>query len=146
MLLLDEIGYGLNLATDALEHAPIDAQWPLKAGTEGSGSGVLELVCPDPLTEQSQFFGCKKPGDRLPMGTLDWKGSVGGREQVVVPAGVFEVVLIRAVESLEITMFGRSRKSRSVVTWWYAPEVRWWVKRTREVEGRLITDEAESIR
>ena len=99
-----------------LEAAPIEALWPLATGKESKGRGALEFVCPDPLTEKEQFIGCKKPGERLPMGTLDWKGSVTGREQVTVPAGTFEAVVIRAVEDLEIQVFGRSRKSSSTVT------------------------------
>jgi hypothetical protein len=43
-------------------------------------------------------------------------------------------------------MMGRTRKSASTVTWYYAPSVRWWVKRTREVEKDIIVDEAAEIR
>jgi len=43
------------------------------------------------------------------------------REKVVGPAGAFETTVIRFEETMEMSMFGRTRKARSVVICWYAP-------------------------
>ena len=129
-----------------LDRAPLDALWPLKVGTKGSGGGKLWFVGPDPLTPAAQFLGCKKPGDRVPFGEIKWSGGVVGKEKVVVPAGVFNAIVIRFDEEMEVRMAGRSRKHPSVLTWWYAPSVRWWVKRTRQAGPDLIVDEAETIK
>ena len=132
--------------TIELERAPLDALWPLKVGTKGAGGAKLVYVGPDPLTPPAKFFGCKKPGDRIPFGQIKWTGGVVGREKVVVPAGVFQAIVIRFEEEMEIRMGGRSKKQSSTVTWWYAPSVRWWVKRTRQAGPDLIVDEAETIK
>ena len=132
--------------TIELDRKPLDALWPLKPGAKGAGSARLVFIGPDPLTPQAEFLGCKKPGDRVPMGQMKWTGGVVGVEKVVVPAGVFEAIVIRVEEEMEIVMMGRSKKNASTVTWWYAPSVRWWVKRTREAGTDLITDEAETIK
>jgi len=131
--------------TIELDREPLDALWPLKPGNKGTGGAKLFFIGPDPLTEQAKFLGCKKPGDRVPFGQMKWVGGVVGVEKVVVPAGVFETIVIRVEEEMEIVMMGRSRKNTSTLTWWYAPSVRWWVKRTRDVGDDLIVDEAETI-
>ena len=132
--------------TIELDRKPLDALWPLKPGTQGAGGAKLFFVGPDPLTPQAEFFGCKKPGDRVPFGQMKWTGGVVGAEKVVVPAGVFETIVLRVEEEMEIVMMGRSRKQTSTVTWWYAPSVRWWVKRIRDTGTDLIVDEAETIK
>jgi len=134
-----------ELLTIENDPAPLDALWPLKPGTKGTGSAKLTYIGPDPLTPQAQFLGCKKPGDRIPFGTITWTGGVVAREKVVVPAGVFDTVAIRFEETMEMSMFGRTRKVSSTITWWYAPSVRWWVKRTRDIGEDIIVDEAEAI-
>jgi tetratricopeptide (TPR) repeat protein len=138
-------GTGEVLAIE-LDRAPLDALWPLKVGNKSAGVSKLVYVGPDPLTPPAQFFGCKKPGDRIPFGQIKWTGGVVGKEKVVVPAGVFNAIVIRFEEEMEIRMAGRSKKHPSVVTWWYAPSVRWWVKRARQAGPDLVVDEAETIK
>jgi tetratricopeptide (TPR) repeat protein len=128
------------------EKAPLDALWPLKVGNKGKGTAKLFFVGPDPLTPPAKFFGCKKPGDRIPFGQINWTGGVTGREKVTVPAGVFNTLVIRFEQEMELVMMGRSQKRTIIVTWWYAPSVRWWVKRTQESGPDIITNEAETIK
>ncbi|MDP7289368.1 MAG: tetratricopeptide repeat protein, partial [Phycisphaerae bacterium] len=131
-----------------IEHdlATIDALWPLKVGNKSAGAAKIFFVGPDPLTPPAKFFECKKPGDKIPFGQLKWSGQVVKREKVTVPAGVFDAFVIRVEDETELVMMGRSKKRSTVLTWWYAPSVRWWVKRTQEVGKDIIVNEAESIK
>ena len=52
---------------------------------------------------------------------------------------------IDATETISFNFMGRTREGSSTVSYWYAPSVRWWVKRLREVEGQLLIDEAAFI-
>ena len=118
----------------------------MKVGNKGKGAAKLFFIGPDPLTPPAKFLGCKKPGDKIPFGQINWSGGVVGREKVTVPAGVFNTVVVKFQEETEIVMMGRSRKRSVEITWWYAPSVRWWVKRTQIAEGDIVTNEAVSIK
>ncbi|MCP4375491.1 MAG: tetratricopeptide repeat protein [bacterium] len=125
---------------------PLKDLWPLKVGNKSAGSAKYVFVGPDPLTPQAKFFGCKKPGDKIPFGTVKWTGGVVKSEKVTVPAGVFDTFVIRVEEEVEIVMMGRTKKRSSVITWWYAPSINWWVKRTHEADTRIAVSEAETIK
>jgi len=131
-----------------IEHdrAPLNTIWPLKVGNKSAGGAKLFFVGPDPLTPQAKFFGCKKPGDKIPFGQIKWTGGVVRSEKVTVPAGVFNAFVIRFEEEMEVVMMGRSKKRAAVITWWYAPSVRWWVKRTQEAGEDIVINEAETIK
>jgi len=143
VLPMGNTGMALKIEYDT---AALDALWPLKVGNKGKGEAQLFFIGPDPLTPPAKFLGCKKPGDKIPFGSIKWSGGVVGREKVVVPAGVFNTFIIRFQKDTEIIMMGRSRKLSMVINWWYAPSVGWWVKRTQVAEGDIVTNEAVTIK
>lgn len=135
-------GLSLDVRFDA---KAMNSLWPLTPGKQLEGTGKLELVGPDPLPPQAVFLGCKKPGDRVPMGSTAWKGGAIEWENIVIPAGTFKTVKLTFEDSVELNLFGRKTEHTSVVTLWYAPSVRWWVKRERKGDGNWIIDAAETI-
>ena len=128
----------------AYDRAALDALWPLEVGKESAGGGVINMVCseePGPIT---MMFQCQA-SERIPLGKVTWTARVEGWEDVVVPAGVFPAYVIRQEEEMELEMFNRPMKRGGTITWWYAPEVAWWVRRTREDGEKLQILEAEAI-
>ena len=140
------MGNSGQVLTIEFDKAPLKAIWPLKVGNKSAGGAKFFFIGPDPLTPPAKFLGCKKPGDKIPFGTVKWSGEVVRSEKVTVPAGVFDAFVIRVEEEAEMVMLGRSKKRATVLTWWYAPSVRWWVKRTQEAEGNIVVNEAETIK
>ncbi|MDP6634217.1 MAG: tetratricopeptide repeat protein [Phycisphaerae bacterium] len=140
------MGRSGQVLTIEFDKPPLASIWPLKIGAKAEANGKYIFVGPDPLTPPAKFFGCKKPGDKIPFGTVKWSGEVVKTEKVIVPAGVFDTFVIRVEEEAEIIMMGRSKKRSSVITWWYAPSIRWWVKRTQEVDKNITVNEAETIK
>ena len=136
---------GAESLTIEFDQDPLKALWPLKAGSKSAGGAKVFFVGPDPLTPRARFLGCKKPGDKIPCGRITWTGQVVKYDKVTVPAGVFDTFVIRLREDTEMVMFGRSKKSTAVLTWWYAPSVRWWVKRARQADKEIVINQAESI-
>ena len=131
--------------TVEFDKAPLKTIWPLKVGNKAAGSAKFFFIGPDPLTPPAKFLGCKKPGDKIQLGTVKWSGQVVKSEKVVVPAGVFDAFVIRVEEEAEMVMMGRAQKRASVLTWWYAPSIRWWVKRTQEAGKNIVVNQAETI-
>ena len=140
------MGNSGQVLTIEFDKSPLKDIWPLKVGNKSAGSGKFVFVGPDPLTPPARFLGCKKPGDKIPFGTVKWSGAVVKCEKVVVPAGVFDAFVIRVEEEAEMVMMGRSKKRATVLTWWYAPSVRWWVKRTQVTDNNIVVSEAETIK
>jgi len=123
----------------------LGALFPLKVGNKAQCEAPLEFVAPAKLRPQDKFLGAKKPGDKLPFGNVKWKAHVVGWEQLTVGAGTFDTVVVKCEEQMTLELLGRAKANKSVVTWWYAPSIGWWVKRTRSLEGKLITDEAMTV-
>lgn len=117
-----------------LDPEPIDSLWPLEVGNQASGKGPIQMAAPGGSSDA-----------RFTLGAMTWSGRVVGREQVTTAAGTFETVKIEWDETREITMLGRTQKLACKTTMWYAPSLRWWVKRTREHDGEILTDEAVAI-
>jgi len=135
-----------QVLTIKFDEAPLKAIWPLKVGNKAAGGAKYFFIGPDPLTPPAKFLGCKKPGDKIPFGKVKWSGQVVRSENVTVPAGVFDTFVIRVEEEVEMVMLGKSKKRTTVLTWWYAPSIHWWVKRTQEAENNLVVNEAETIK
>ena len=128
----------------AYDRSALDGLWPLEAGKESAGGGAINMICPDEVGPVTMMFQCQA-GERIPLGKVTWSARVAGWEEAVVPAGVFPAYVIEYEEMVELEMFHRPMKRGGTVTWWYAPEVAWWVKRTRQDEENLQILEADAI-
>ncbi|MBT3200628.1 MAG: tetratricopeptide repeat protein [Phycisphaerales bacterium] len=135
-----------QVLTIEFDKPPLKDLWPLKVGNKSVGQGKYVFVATDPVTPQAKFLGAKKPGDKIPFGTVKWSGEVVKTEKVVVPAGVFDTFVIRVEEKVEMVMMGATRKREVTFTWWYSPSVRWWVKRTQQSGENISVNQAETIK
>ena len=59
--------------------------------------------------------------------------------------GVYEALPVHYEEEQEMKLFGRPMKRASKTTWWYAPSLGWWVKRTQQHKQDVVVDEAVFI-
>jgi hypothetical protein len=75
------------------------------------------------------------------------QGRVEGWEEIKVPAGTFKTLKVsnaRTVEATPLGAGGRSVMRAFQVTFWYAPEVRWFVRREIRSPG-FVDDTAELV-
>ena len=117
--------------------------WPLKAGASAAGSGDIFVVCPEsgPMVMMLQCA----PDEQVPMGNVDWKTTVEGWEDVVVPAGTFGAYRIRHSEQTTINMFGRPIQRQDEFTLWYSPQHKWWLKREVAAQDKVSLSLATEI-
>jgi len=134
-------GPGNQRMVIAYDAAAIDALWPLKIGSTAKGEAkVFVPKCPPSEDAARAALAC--PTDqRTDLGVARWKADVLRWEQVVVPAGRFDTMVIRHEEEVELSFMGMNAKRKTVAHFWYAPSLNWWVKRTTQVDGQIATVE-----
>jgi tetratricopeptide (TPR) repeat protein len=131
------LDYGANLS----------AIWSLAPGqgTQDEGSVVVhcpaEGVQPDLL---ATMVGCQ-PGETVTIGSIDWSARVEGWDVILTPAGRFPALKIVYQESATMTLMGQTRTRDQTVTWWWSPDVRFWVKSKVEKDGHILVTEAVAI-
>lgn len=131
------LDYGPNLA----------AIWTLAPGqgTQDEGSVVVhcpaEGVQPDLL---ATMVGCK-PGETVTIGSISWSARVEGWDGILTPAGRFPALKIVYQESATMTLMGQTKTREQTVTWWWSPDVRFWVKSKVEKDGHILVTEAVTI-
>ena len=108
--------------------------YPLVEGKKSQGETDIELLCPPFQNPSTDAMGCL-PGNYIKVGTMNWHLSVGKPEQVLVSAGKFDTHVVNFYESSSISLLGRTEQRKVSTTYWIAPKINWWVKRTRQQDG-----------
>jgi len=119
--------------------------WPLEVGRSVSGTGRILLVCPEKTKLMAVAMGCSQGVETVELGALEYSIEVVGAEQVHVPLGVFDTLVIRYREKAYMEVFGR-RKDRVVESkWWFSPELEFWVRRTGQQGDKVYIAEATDL-
>lgn len=134
-------GPGNQRMVIAYDAAALDGLWPLKPGATAQGEAkVFVPKCPPGEDAARAALAC--PADqRADLGVARWKAGVLRWEQVVVPAGRFDAMVIRHEEEVELSFMGMNAKRKTVAHFWYAPALNWWVRRTTQADGQIATVE-----
>ncbi len=136
-------GRGPTLRVD-YDRAALDGLWPLEPGKTGTGTASLNMICPGAGDPMAAMLQCQE-GEAIPMGKIDWQANVVKWEDIVVPAGAMRTMEIRYNENVELNFLGRPLKRQAATTWWFSPELGWWVKRVRQENENVDLAEAERI-
>ena len=139
-------GPGNQRMVIAYDAAALDGIWPLKIGATAKGEAkVFVPRCQAGDDAAHAALAC--PADqRVDLGVARWKADMLRWEQVVVPAGRFDAMVIRHEEDVELGIAGASMKRKTVSHFWYAPALNWWVKRTTQVDGQIATVELVEVK
>jgi len=137
-------GAGASIGYDLEALAKI---WTLTPGESSSGAGTIFVACPaegTPPDVLAALVGCQ-PGQTVQIGSLTWTATLEGWEDVLVPVGRHAALKLRYVEDAEMTVMGQTRQRTAVTTWWWSPEIGWWIKRRHEKDGKIEVSEAVRI-
>lgn len=132
----------------AYDRAALARLWELSPGQELRGRAKMEMVCPagdvepDPI---ATALGCTEGVERVPLGSLNWRAEVEGWESLLVPAGTFSTLRIRASLESTIHVAGGTIEQNLTFVWWYAPEARWWVRRAQSWPNETEQEIMEAV-
>ena len=71
------------------------------------------------------------------MGDVAWSATFAGWEHVLVPAGYRLAARIDYDETVSTQLFGRPVTREAHTTFWYDPEINWWIKR-EQIESQAV--------
>jgi tetratricopeptide (TPR) repeat protein len=134
-------GPELEIAYDA---GTIDF-WQMAPGGTTAGTGAIVLTCPTAPNPLALVLGCTPGVDSVRLGEVQWTAVFDGWEVVTVPAGQRLAARVATTETRTLTIAGRSVPMTAVATWWFDPEIDWWIKRELTQGERIQIDEAWEI-
>ena len=76
---------------------------------------------------------------------LTYSLAVDGTERIVVPLGIFDTHVVRYRELGAIEFAGRRQERTLETTWWIAPELGMWVRRTGQQGEFVVIAEATDL-
>ena len=82
----------------------------------------------------------------MPLGQIDWTAAFEGWEYVMVPAGQRLTARINYTEARRVVIRGQTFPLDVRGTWWFDPEIDWWVRRQQTQNGQTQTLEAWVIK
>ncbi len=130
------------------DEAALAQLWTRAPGKGASGTGKVVVHCPPEGVQPdliAAVVGCQ-PEQTVEIGSLTWSAKVEGWQAILTPAGRFPALRLRYEESATLTLMGQTKTRTAVTTWWWSPDVHWWVKRKVEKDGKIEVSEAVSIR
>jgi len=116
--------------------------WPLTEGRKITGTGGIDLVCPEGFSLPAAAVGCIPEQRRVRVGEIRFEARVEPSMRIHVPLGQFDVFVIRYAEKGTITMLGRTEEREVVRTWYWAPSLGYWVKRVDQIDDQLVVHQA----
>lgn len=121
--------------------------WSLAPGQSTQDEGSVVVHCPTEGVQPdllATMVGCK-PGETVTIGSMSWSARVEGWDGILTPAGRFPALKIVYQESATMTLMGQTKTREQTVTWWWSPDVRFWVKSKVEKDGHILVTEAVTI-
>jgi hypothetical protein len=132
-------------AGTAFTYAGTDAIWQLGPGESTNGTGELLLSCPPEPDPMAAVLGCTAGVANIAVGTIQWDATFVGWEYVLVPVGYRVAARIDYNDTMETQLFGQAVTRTSQTTFWFDPEIHWWIKRERTEGDQIQTVEAVTI-
>ncbi len=121
----------------------VEKVWPLEVGRAAEGSGLIAITCPDRPEPLAFGLGCTGDLEEVEAGAYEWTATVEGWEDVLTPAGRRLALRIVQTERRTLVVLGQELTVNFVNTWWYDPEINWWVK--REIIERRMSAELGTV-
>jgi len=118
---------------------PGSVLFPLEPGREAEGTGSLLLTCSAVPAPARIIAGCRPGMEVAEVGTFDWRVTVHGWEDVLVPAGRRLAMRVTYEEVSTVPILTDGPLTQFFATWWYDPKINRWVK--RDVVQRLGDNE-----
>ncbi len=119
--------------------------WQMAPGGAAAGTGAIVLTCPAAPGPLSLVLGCSAGVDSVQLGEVQWSAVFERWEFVTVPAGQRLAARVAYTETRILTIAGRSVPTTVAATWWFDPEVDWWIRRELTQGDRIQIDEAWEI-
>lgn len=119
--------------------------WPLKVGNYVTGTGAFHFLCPEEFNLGAVAMGCFHEVEFIEVGKLEHEILIERAERVHVPMGLVDTYVLRFRFKGTMEAMGRKVERTSEFRFWYDPALGFWVKRTNERKGRIVTRQAVSI-
>lgn len=119
--------------------------WPLKVGNYVTGTGAFHFLCPEEFNLGAVAMGCFHEVEFVEVGKLEHEILIERAERVHVPMGLVDTFVLRFRFKGTMEAMGRKMERTAEFRFWYDPALGFWVKRTNERNGRIVTRQAVEV-